>query len=218
MILPGGIIGGALPSVVYGSYGSNTGSSATTRTVTGLSFSSEGNRKVAALIGHTSSSYATGVTIGGVSASMAARGSGNTFTRVEIWIADVPTGATGSVAVTSANAYALLGVGTFALYNISSLTPYDTASDNDNGSTITLDLDVKARGIALGIGRANFLSTSTPAAASWSGMTQGYSELPNSLTRETGGYYVAPSLQSPRSVSITGMTGSNFSGCAASFR
>lgn len=219
MIIAGGIIGGAIPSVVFGSVGWDEGAGATTRTVTGLSFSTASSRRyIYAQIGHRSASAATAVTIGGVSATFIHSSIVNF--RCETWAALVPTGTSGNVSVTTSNNYVLLGVATWAVYDIRSMTPTDTATDNDGGTTVTLDVDIPSRGVGLGVGFAVSVSGGVPGAVTWSGMTEGYDSVPPSgtLARLSGASYTAVSAQTPLATSAVFGSGQFISGHSIALR
>lgn len=219
MIISGGIIGGALPSVVYAATGSAT--SGNPRNITGLNFGIEAPRRVlATVLGSISTGGAiSAVTIGGVSATKAVgSGSGLRSTYVDIWYANVPTGTSGTVTVTQGGTWPFLFASVYALYNLKSSTPHATTADNDESLTLNLNLNTLANGIVLGGALASFLSPSTPAAATWTGITEDYDQPFGTTNRFTSASGISLTTQTPQTVTCSGMTGNYAFGCSASFR
>lgn len=71
------------------------------------------------------------VTIGGIAATqvVATSNNGATFKETcEMWIAPVPTGTTGTVAITFSGTILLCSIGVWALYGVANATPTDTGS------------------------------------------------------------------------------------------
>ena len=98
----------------------------------------------------------SGVTIGGVAATLLAAKytSGIGVTGIQLWMygALVPTGTTGDVVVTYSAACEFNGVVVWAAYGLTSLTPTDTAtavSASDGAAASTTALDVLASGIMI---------------------------------------------------------------------
>ncbi len=83
----------------------------------------------------------TGVTVGGVSASLAVEaineGGGNT-SKSEIWVAAVPTGTTADVVVSLSGTIVRLGVALYRLEGVASTTPNVTQVSTDGDATINL--------------------------------------------------------------------------------
>lgn len=88
------------------------------------------------------------MTIGGVSASLAQAVSNGSET-AELWVAAVPTGTSGTVAITFAASAAAVGIGLWAVITGSG-TKTDSGSDSDSNPA-TFDLDIAAGGVAVAI-------------------------------------------------------------------
>lgn len=87
----------------------------------------------------------TAVTIGGVSATRIFRIiEGNTARDVEFWAARVPTGTTGTIAITSAFNRWIIAV--YRAVGLNSLTATDSGTASNNG---TVAIDVQAGGVIL---------------------------------------------------------------------
>lgn len=110
----------------------STNSAATTYTFSSLSLGTAATSRkimVFAAGANNASLSISSVTVAGVSASELLSGSfGASPITGGVWIADVPTGTTGDVVVTWSASQDQCGVGVYALYNVSSSTPYDTDS------------------------------------------------------------------------------------------
>lgn len=106
------------------------------------------------------------VTLGGVSAS-AVTGPAltNGTGRVEMWIAKVPTGTTGTVTYTY-NAGALrTGFGLWRATGIGSTTPFDTGTSNTEPGSDTLNIPARGFGIGFSMGESG-------TSATWTGLTE----------------------------------------------
>lgn len=178
----------------------------------------QGDRRiVVAVMGRkeTSSGEApTGVTVGGVSASLVvsqqASGDRNS---ASLWIAEVPSGSTGDIVVTFANTQQRCGVGWWAVYGLESSTATDTAATATSGGS--LNIDVEAGGVAFGT--AN--SGSASATFSWTGLTEDF----DGAVGTSNGFMSGASIESasastPLSVSCTATGTSSDQYVAASFR
>jgi len=139
---------------------------------------------------------ATGVTIGGVTATLIVTESRNNGANTmsscsSIWAAVVPTGASGDVVVTYSKTMQTVGLAAWRAYDLPSLSPTSTdASDLTVGATLVeLNLNPTSTGFAIACalmanGRATFASTATTAGAlaisvvssgtnsTWTGMTE----------------------------------------------
>ncbi|PPD07133.1 MAG: hypothetical protein CTY28_10145 [Hyphomicrobium sp.] len=149
MILPGGIIGGALPSITRTATGAQT-TAVNPHSFTGLSLGTAGRRHIGLTIGWVSSKTITSVTVGGVAATLVTSTSVLTV-QSAIYIASVPTGTTGDVVVTFSAAGGGCLIAVYALYNLRSATAFDTATDAVDGGvgsyTLNLDANIAARGV-----------------------------------------------------------------------
>jgi hypothetical protein len=206
---PSQIIGGALPSLTrIGPHVYNT-TATTTVTFSGVSFSTAGRRHLCFMFG-TFGPAATGVTIGGVTATLVATLSNGTA-RAYSYIASVPTGATGDVVVTfgssSTNVFGVL----YALYNLNSATPFDTATGTATSANITTDVDTKNRGPILG------LVASTGGTGSGVTGLDNWTQI-NASPRTVDASRLATSAETPRSITWTGYSSGVIVGVCASFR
>ncbi len=116
-----------------------------------------------------SAAAVSAVTLGGVSASQVFSVSSSTVT-VAFWIAAVPTGTSGTVAITWAAQRARCAVVVWALTGLLSTTAIDTGSEINSGTGALNDnVDVNAEGVCLamaydaGTGSRNW---------SWSGLSE----------------------------------------------
>jgi hypothetical protein len=119
------------------------------------------------------------MTIGGVAATKAVDEGGADRFIVEIWYASVPTGTTGDVVVTFANAQTDCGVLVYALYNLRSTTPTDTGS----GGAGSLTIDLPEYGQLVAIARDGSVT--------WTGATEDYDSPTESRTSASRGEVTA---------------------------
>jgi hypothetical protein len=158
------------------------GKSQTTSSFAGVNFGAEdADRYIVVAIGMVDSGSNvrsfTSVTIGGVAATIAAvSGVGtNQFKRSVIAIAHVPTGLTGTVAVTQGG-YNRFAIGVYRLVGLISATAYDSDSTTGNGNA--LPIDVPAGGVT--IAAASFWGVT---AFTWSGVAEDYDVSPGSQSQ-----------------------------------
>lgn len=220
MIFQPVIVAGIRPSLTFLGADFSQGTASSSRTVSGFSFGPEGAlRHLAATIAINTNGSITGVTIGGVTATLVATATAN-LTRVGIAIALVPTGASGSVVVTSNDTYTSLECGLYALDGIVSASPEATAIDSSplsSTSSLSLSLNVPDSGIVLGVVYQGVVSGSA-GNESWSSLTENYVLSPGSY-RSSGASAQVTSPQNPLAISVTNLTGNaGRSGVAASFR
>jgi len=141
----------------------------TTYTFAGMSIGPLANRSlVCALCGHKAGGARTlvSITIGGITATVIpARG---TAIGGDMWLAYavVPTGTTANVVMTLSSGSARAICQTFALYNLRSIIPVDTAADTDGSTTIDCPVDGM---VIAGAGRWLLNSTTD---LSWTGLTE----------------------------------------------
>ena len=164
----------------------------------------------------TTTTTITGVTVGGISATQAVTigvAQAGAYHRGSLYIVNVPTGTTATVAITLNISATRLGIGVWSAYDISSSTPTDTATSTDVSSQ-TLDLDVDANGFAIGVNYAN----GAPA-LSWSGLTERFEQNVEDDNDMSGADSTETSAQTPLSVTATITSGNNVGfGCTASWR
>jgi hypothetical protein len=107
------------------------------------------------------------VTVGGISATqIVATTDGENM--AQIWVASVPTGATGNVVLTFSTDKGRCGIGLWAMYGASS-TATDTGFATANPSSDTLN--ISAGGVAVGV---YSLSQSTDRTTTWTNLTEDY--------------------------------------------
>lgn len=106
------------------------------------------------------------VTVGGVSASLAASSpAGGSVRRAEIWFSPVPTGTTGDIVITMSAEVVRLAAGHYALYDINP-TVYD--EDTDGGAdTQTASVTVPNGSIVIGAA-----SCAAATGYTWTGLTE----------------------------------------------
>ena len=156
------------------------------------------NRKVIVGVMFEGTQTVTALTIGGVSAAQTVS-SGTT----SIWIADVPTGTTATIAVTLSAATAGLAVIAWSAYGLNSSTAVATASVSSTAATHTLDAAAIEGGVAVAVSVQRTPNAST---VSWSGLTQnipgisigvGVNNIVSGASTETA------TSQAPRAMSVT---------------
>ncbi|WP_066210248.1 MULTISPECIES: DUF2807 domain-containing protein [Sphingomonadales] len=139
----------------------------------------------------------TGVTIAGVSATQVTGGrntTGNNISATAIWIADVPTGATGSIVVTLASDAVRLGIAAYRLVGVETLRTSGTSLPTTGGvqtlsATVTLPSSghtiavtfngagqswISAAHDDLASGERSFSVANASTNATWTGVTEDY--------------------------------------------
>lgn len=135
------------------------------------------------------------VTIGGVGASLVATAATDGNARTALYAAAVPTGTSGSVAV-SLSAAALRCV--VELYRATGIEASAHATATDTGSPFTQSIDVPAGGVALAGGQSAGIS-----AVSWSGLTERSEALVESVMRYSSASGEFAAAQSPLAITAT---------------
>lgn len=151
--------------------------------------------------GSSSSTFITSVTVAGISATKCVQnvnGSGDK-SRAEIWIAAVPSGATGNVVVTFPVQQARCHVSLFRMTGLNSSTP--TATQVSDSSPATLNVNVAAPWVGVA---ASYAENGFSLATSWSGITQ-YVDNYNSSENAnySSAYGTGTSAESPRAIGIS---------------
>ena len=160
---------------------------------------------VAVYSGSTVGSFTfSSLTVGGISATELTSQLGSVsgaWSRTGFFLAAVSTGTTANIVVAMSNNQVQCRIGVWALTNLVSATPVDTAGSTS--LTATLDMDTVAGGGAFVAGRTNLSGTFTPP----SGFTEHYDNV-----NSTVGFAVASlattSAESPRSISLSISAGS----------
>ena len=183
------VIGGALPSAVY------TGTGVISATATVFTFptwpiSTAASSRYLVICVLSQGSLQVSVTVNGVAAThLSSFGP-------DFWGIAQPAGTTASIQVTmSANVANIVTIATWALYNLSSTTPYAVATSTANPAV--LDLNVRNRGIIL----AESYSGVNGASFTWTGVTADYVQTSsiNNMPR-SGAHVAALSAGTPATV------------------
>lgn len=154
-----------------------------------------GNRKIVVAICAGTSGQVSSVTIGGVSASHVVSVTGSEA-RTEFWVANVPTGATGTISVSLSASSGRCGIGVWAIYGAGSAA-HDTATSTASPGSVSLD--VPAGGVAIAACTAQ-----NPVTTTWSGLTENYDENIESGDQSHSGASLAfESAQSGLSITST---------------
>jgi hypothetical protein len=111
----------------------------------------------------------TAVTVAGIAATQVVQNS--VTARVSsLWIADVPTGTTGTIDVTCSAGFNNCRIGVYAARNLGSMTPVSTASDSGTDAAFSVNLTGAGPGFAVGASQeANSVDT-----VAWSGLTEDF--------------------------------------------
>jgi hypothetical protein len=213
MIIPGGIIGGAIPSVILTDTGSlNTAVS--TYTFSSRALGTAGRRHIVVTVGYYGSANVTGCTVAGVTATQIAATSVLTV-KTAMYIVSLPTGTSGDVVVTLSGVGAGCHVGVYAAYDLRSATPVDTATNAVNGAvptyTLGLDADVAARGIVVATFTGVGVTTITPI-----GLNNQASIFTSGGTVVRSADYTGTVAETPRTMGWT--VNQDTAGCLATFR
>jgi hypothetical protein len=157
----GGGSGGNITFNFIERYGSST--SATSHTFSAVPWANPaaGRRIVVGIIGGSGNAAPSGVTIGGVAATMissGSRASGGGSHHSSFWIADLAAGTSGDVVITHAAAKARIFCAVWEVFGIASNTPSDTQYTD---ATNTTTIDVPLNGLLLAIAGYNPSTTWT---------------------------------------------------------
>ena len=164
----------------------------------------DSNRKVVVGISYNNSPGSitvSSVTIAGVTATSILNDVGPNSRELAIFQADVPTGTTGDIVITTSVSADSIGIGVWAVYDAAS-TAYQTQTSTAN--PLTTDLDVPAGGVAIGVARSSSSST-----YSWTNITEDY-EQTNEATLTDSGASAAFSSQQTNLTITPGESASNY--------
>jgi len=138
---------------------------------TGKSFGSTCNNRIISVgtvsENNTGSATVTAVTIGGVSATQIAT-QDVAQDHAAIWAALVPTGTTGTIAVSFSGTNGLAGIFVYRICD-ASITPTQTATGSNGNPTSSLTLNVAANGVAMSVVNMRVNSATT---YSWTGLAK----------------------------------------------
>lgn len=137
-------------------------------------------------------------TIGGVSASKVVESNLANWWPAGMMVAAVPTGTTGTVAITFGGTMTECAIAIWAMYGLSSGTPYDTAHTG-NQDPQSLNVDTQADGFVIAYGHAQAETFS-----SMTGVTQDFynTAQPEAGKKQWGGHANNVSAATPRTVSF----------------
>lgn len=209
-MIPGGISAGAIKGrrgPATRTYGTNINGSASSISTSMAIGSAASNRYVVVTIGVQRNSAiaptVSSVTVGGTSCTKLVEeyaGTGNG--RCSIWITESPitTGTTATVAATFSTT-SNYGVGTWALYGISSKTPNDTDSISGNPSSKNLTC------VEGGVVIAAVTRSTSPGSQTWTGVTKDFDGSLNGLYAFSAGSEQNVDEATGRTVAVT--SGSN---------
>lgn len=140
----------------------------------------------------------TSVTIGGVSATAVSGASSGTSRKIALYIAAVPTGATGDVSFGTTVGCERAGVSVWAAYNLTSATATDTAATSGASSDVSVDMQTGDVGVAAGL-----LASSDVGLTTYSGMTERYDVQIEGDFSNSAGDHTATSTETPKTVTLS---------------
>lgn len=196
-------------------------------TFTGISIGAAAADRLVVVIAGTTRSFATGPNITGITINGSAAtihqhilndaGGGNYCLTLAIASLAVPSGATANVVVTkSAVASGECDLHVYALYDLTSNTPHDSAQSGTVGSNPALTLDIPANGVLI----AGYIGAQgTPADVVWTGADEDHDQtvLSGNTWRRSAASRSGLQVQSERPVSTASTTGGPESIVAASW-
>lgn len=157
----------------------------TTYTFSAQAFGAEAaDRKIIVGISNRGLNFGiTSVTIGGVAATSVVQSPAGAATdKASIFIADVPTGATGDVVIVFGGGMTRVGIGVWRMVGASTSTPTDTGTSATDPATTTLTIAANGGGVGCG------LSVGVTSTATWAGLAEDYDEVVESTITHTGAH------------------------------
>lgn len=148
----------------------------------------------------TNNGNVSGVTIGGVSATAAVT-MANGDENVCIYYLEVASGTTANIVVSTSSALCC-SLAPYRLTGLASSTPVSTNSASSlsaSGGTISANVNAEAGDVVI----AGSIMNAGSVAASWVGVTEQYDESYGSSEYTSGGFAIAGSTETPRSVNVT---------------
>lgn len=203
----------------YPSDGTDAGSSASDRTIGGLSLGDpDANRRIVVALNAVSQpvgASVSGVTVAGVTATLiaeAVEADGNANAISQIWEADVPTGTTGDVVVSWESEGYDVQVDLYRLIHPTGLA-YDTATNSSPTATsLSLDVNTMAGGFVVATAsNLNGNAVSITGATSDNSGDYRSNEHFNAASAET------VTSETPRAITVTQSSAAAFAGVAASW-
>lgn len=207
---------GLRPATVTYTDSSASNTDLTTYTFSSLSIGEASTSRhviVAVLASNSAATVSTvsTLTVGGVSASLAKRATA-TNGIAEIWIAAVPTGATGNVVVTFNAGNNRASVGVWAAYNLLSATATD--SDESNADPGVISIDVQAGGILV----AGVYSSTGTVSYTWTNITERFDIVVETSRRASGASLDFAAAQTGLSITADASAATSQTMVAAAFR
>lgn len=140
------------------------------------------------------------VTIGGVAATQIANITVGTTGITSLWVAKVPTGASGNVVATFSGGMLRVACALYRLLTTHDATvAFDSQTDNVlSGSNLSVSLSVPGGGVAIATLHSN---TGPPASATWSGVSEDFDS--NSAENTAQGYSGGSAEYSTSPVTVT---------------
>lgn len=135
------------------------------------------------------------VTVGGISATQVIDFQDST-SNAGLFIAAVPTGATGNVVVTFTGAMVRAAVGLWAVTGLRSTTPFDTATDGV--SAYSAAIDIPARGFAVGIAFSHETGSLT-----WTNLTEDFDIFMNDNNNGNAGFASLYSINGQTNLTVS---------------
>jgi hypothetical protein len=184
-ILASNLFSGVLPAEVT-FLGSDVGTDNTSSySWTSVNFGAAASDRflVVAVYGDAGSTNANvnSVTIGGVSASLLGTAVGNgTTAQCQFWGAIVPTGTSGTIAISFSATRASAAYGLWSISKLLSTTPVDSYSDTD--STLSGSVSVVNSGVLLAAASVRDVTS-----FSWTGVSENFDSQVESVSTVTGG-------------------------------
>ena len=160
----------------------------------------------------------TGVTVGGVAATLIANNAvTDAASRTEITalaIAAVPTGTTGDIVCTFSAAMVRCCIAAYRATGLASATPSDTDMDTSIGEDVALTIDVPVNGFVLAVATSQHNSLTE----TWSGVTEDYALTSEASSRFTGGSLEYSSGSTGQAIACNFSSGTTAIGSAASWQ
>ncbi|MGD9537147.1 MAG: hypothetical protein AB7P52_05260 [Alphaproteobacteria bacterium] len=141
----------------------------------------------------------TGVTIGGVAATQVSTTSLHAAHRMAIYIAAVPNGSTATISFGTTNTAARAWLAVWALYDLTSTTPTDTAVTT-SGNPASLNVDLTAGDVTLAVTEMHSNGTKS---VSWAGMTERADAVVENNSAFSAADHTATVSETPRTISAT---------------
>lgn len=152
------------------------------------------------------------VTVAGVAASLVVGDtSGNSENRVEIWSAAVPSGTTGTIAVTWSGTKSQCGIGVYAIYGASASAYATGTSSSGTTTTHTSSIDIPAEGCVIAVGGC------ASATATWTNADENFDIVVESPQNMSAASKLYASAQVALTITMTTSSSASAGLCCASW-